>query len=159
MKADSIEGVHVIKLVKHNDERGFLVETFRTDSLPQALQPVMSYISYTEPGVGRGPHEHESQTDIFAFVGPGNFKIYLWDNRCNSTTFRNRMIVVAGLDNPATVIVPPGVVHAYRNISKTDQGMVLNYPDRLYAGWGKKEPVDEIRHEHMADDYYLDFIE
>jgi dTDP-4-dehydrorhamnose 3,5-epimerase len=25
--------------------------------------------------------------------------------------------------------------------------MVLNFPNRLYAGEGKKEPVDEIRHE------------
>ena len=25
--------------------------------------------------------------------------------------------------------------------------MVVNLPNRLYAGQGKKEPVDEIRHE------------
>jgi len=159
MKANSIEGVKVVQLVKRVDERGFLVETYRVDSLPRALQPVMSYVSYTEAGVGRGPHEHKSQTDIFAFIGPGNFKIYLWDNRLNSPTYRNKMTIFAGLDNPVTVIIPPGVVHAYRNISKKDHGMVLNYPDKLYAGWGKKEPVDEIRHEDRADEYYRDFIE
>jgi dTDP-4-dehydrorhamnose 3,5-epimerase len=25
--------------------------------------------------------------------------------------------------------------------------MVVNFPNRLFAGWGKKEPVDEVRHE------------
>jgi dTDP-4-dehydrorhamnose 3,5-epimerase len=44
------------------------------------------------------------------------------------------------------VTVPPGVVHAYRNVGGGD-AFVVNVPDRLYAGWGKAEPVDEIRHE------------
>jgi dTDP-4-dehydrorhamnose 3,5-epimerase len=44
------------------------------------------------------------------------------------------------------VIVPPGVVHGYRNIG--DQaGLVVNLPNRLYKGQGRSEPVDEIRHE------------
>jgi dTDP-4-dehydrorhamnose 3,5-epimerase len=55
------------------------------------------------------------------------------------------------------VVVPPGVVHGYKNISDRD-GMVLNYPDKLYKGWGKKEEVDEIRHEDKEDEFYLDFI-
>ena len=43
-------------------------------------------------------------------------------------------------------MIPPGVVHAYKNIGATP-GLVFNCPDRLYAGEGSKEPVDEIRHE------------
>ena len=42
--------------------------------------------------------------------------------------------------------IPPGVVHAYRNTSAVS-GWVFNGPNRLYAGQGKKEKVDEIRHE------------
>ncbi|MHA1344662.1 MAG: dTDP-4-dehydrorhamnose 3,5-epimerase family protein, partial [Promethearchaeota archaeon] len=61
-------------------------------------------------------------------------------------------------DNPLQIIVPPGVVHAYRNVSKTTRGMVLNFPDRLYAGWGKKEKVDEIRHEDKEDEFFMDFV-
>ncbi|HHV83194.1 MAG TPA: dTDP-4-dehydrorhamnose 3,5-epimerase, partial [Tepidanaerobacter syntrophicus] len=52
-----------------------------------------------------------------------------------------------GEDNPLTVVVPPGVVHGYKNVSKTTRGMVLNYPDKLFMGWGGKEEVDEIRYE------------
>lgn len=157
-KSGDIQGVIVQPLKKWLDERGFLIETFRADQLPEGMNPVMSYVSYTEPGVARGPHEHESQTDIFAFIGPGNFKVVLWDNRKSSDTYLNRMIVFAGEDNPYQVIVPPGVVHAYRNISKTVRGMVLNFPDRLYAGWGKKERVDEIRHEDAEDEFFMDFV-
>ncbi|MEE8565562.1 MAG: dTDP-4-dehydrorhamnose 3,5-epimerase family protein, partial [Candidatus Thermoplasmatota archaeon] len=72
-KSGEIEGVIVEKLTRFSDERGYLVETYRTDNLPNKLKPVMSYISYTKAGIARGPHEHEKQTDIFCFMGPGNF--------------------------------------------------------------------------------------
>jgi dTDP-4-dehydrorhamnose 3,5-epimerase len=152
-----IEGVHVQKLLKNVDERGFLIETFRVDTLPEGLKPQMSYASFTEPRVSRGPHEHRRQVDIFAFVGPGNFKIHLWDNREESKTKGNKMIIFGGEDNPLLVVVPPGVVHGYTNVSITIRGMVLNSPDRLYRGWGKKEEVDEIRHEDKADEFFKDF--
>lgn len=146
-----IEGVVIKKLVKHVDERGFLVETFRIDELPEGLQPLMSYVSYTEPNVTRGPHEHKAQTDIFSFIGPGNFMVKLWDNRRDSKTYGNCMKLFAGEDNPLTVVVPPGVVHGYKNVSKTARGMVLNYPDKLFMGWNRSEEVDEIRHEDKED--------
>ena len=158
LKKGGIEGVVIDKLIKFSDERGFLVETLRIDNLPDNLQPVMSYVSYTNPGIARGPHEHLEQTDIFCFMGPGNFKIKLWDNRSESRTYGNCMVVEGGEDNPTTVIVPPGIVHGYKNISDKVMGMVLNYPDKLYRGWCRKEEVDEIRHEDKADEFYLDFI-
>ena len=154
----TIEEVEVIPLQMHMDERGSLVETFRIDTLPEGLRPAMSYVSYTKPGVGRGPHEHMQQSDIFSFIGPGNFKIYLWDNREHSKSYGKRMILFGGLDNPIAVVIPPGVVHAYRNISRAERGMVLNYPDKLYAGWHKKDPVDEIRHEESEDIFFQDFL-
>jgi len=157
-KKGEIEGVVIYKLNKFIDERGFLVETFRADNLPDNLQPIMSYISYTRPEVARGPHEHEKQTDIFCFMGPGNFRIKLWDNRKESKTFGCYMEIVGGKDNPIGVIVPPGVVHGYKNISEEAEGMVLNYPDKLYRGWDRKEKVDEIRHEDEEDEFYLDFL-
>jgi dTDP-4-dehydrorhamnose 3,5-epimerase len=157
-KKGEIEGVVVSKLNKFTDERGFLIETFRIDNLPDNLQPVMSYVSYTRLGIARGPHEHNKQTDIFCFIGPGNFKIKLWDNRKGSKTYENYIDVIGGEDNPIRVIVPPGVVHGYKNISEEIDGMVLNYPDKLYRGWDRKEEVDEIRHEDKEDEFYLDFI-
>ncbi len=142
-----IDGVIMKKLVKHLDERGYLCETFRSDQLPPDLKPTMSYVSITEPGITRGPHEHIEQTDIFVFVGPGNFKLKLWDNRPGSATYKKWMELYAGRDNLLLVTIPPGVVHGYKNISASEAGMVLNYPDRLFMGPDKKEKVDEVRHE------------
>ena len=158
-KKGEIEGIILENLTKFSDERGFLVETFRIDNLPDNLQSVMSYVSYTNPGIARGPHEHLKQTDIFCFIGPGNFRIKLWDNRKESKTYGCCVEITGGEDNPIRVIVPPGIVHGYKNISEEVDGMVLNYPDKLYRGWSRKEEVDEMRHEDKEDDFYLDFIE
>lgn len=150
----NIEGVEIILLIKNKDDRGVLIETFRIDTLPENIKPEMGYISYTKPGVARGPHEHKEQTDIFSFVGPGTFQLNLWDNRPESGTYKNKMVVEVGEDNPVTVIIPPGIIHGYRNISKDKDGMVLNFPDKLYRGWNKEKDVDEIRHE---DDTQTEF--
>ena len=141
-----IEGVAMRPLRFYHDPRGWLVELFRQDELGPERWPVMTYVSQTLPGVTRGPHEHVDQTDGFAFIGPSDFRLFLWDTRASSPTRGRRTVVVVGASNPAAVWIPPGVVHAYRNIGEVP-GLVFNGPNRLYAGWGKKEPVDEIRHE------------
>ena len=141
-----IEGVVVGDLRRFNDERGWLTELFRHDELTAEFYPTMAYISATKPGVTRGPHEHVDQADLFCFIGPSNFKIRMWDNRTDSRTFNRVMTLVVGIDDPKSVLVPAGVVHAYQNVGP-DQGIVFNCPNRLYAGVGKREPVDEIRHE------------
>lgn len=146
-KDAQVDGVIVKDLKKYTDERGWLIEIFRQDELEEKFYPVMSYISTTNPQVARGPHEHIDQADLFGFIGPSTFKIYLWDNRKDSPTYMNRMIITAGEDEPKSILVPPGVVHAYKNIG-IQLGMVTNYPNRLFMGEGKKEKVDEIRHEH-----------
>jgi dTDP-4-dehydrorhamnose 3,5-epimerase len=141
-----IEGVVIQVLTRHRDHRGWLCELFRRDETPADVFPLMAYISATLPGVARGPHEHRDQTDFFGFVGPSDFKLYLWDNRPDSTTRGASVAMVVGESNPCAVLVPPGVVHAYRNVGST-VGLVFNGPNRLYRGEGKKESVDEIRHE------------
>lgn len=141
-----IEGVIVKSLDRYEDARGWLIELYREDELEPAVHPVMAYVSQTLPGVVRGPHEHREQTDCFGFVGPGDFKLYLWDARPDSPTSGNRQTLLAGQSSRQLVLVPPGVIHAYRNVSQVP-GLVFNCPNRLYAGEGKQQPVDEIRHE------------
>ena len=149
-KNGKIHDVVTRKLAKYVDERGWLMELFRHDEIDEEFYPVMTYISQTLPGVARGPHEHVDQADYFCFIGPSNFKVYLWDARKDSETYLKKMVFVAGEDNPVMVIVPKGVVHAYKNIGITN-GIVFNAPNQLYAGWNKKEEVDEIRHEDIDD--------
>lgn len=127
------------------------MEIFRTDELK--YQPVMSYVSVTKPGVVRGPHEHKFQSDLFVFLGPGSFELHLWDRREGSETEGEHFQAEFGENNPAAVIVPPGVVHGYKCVSESP-AWCINLPDKLYKGEGKKEEVDEIRWEKDPDSPY-----
>lgn len=153
-KEGPIEGVVIRKLQRFNDHRGWLTEIYRNDEVEAEFRPVMMYISETRPGVARGPHEHVDQADTFGFIGPSDFKLYLWDNRPSAKTYQNKLAVVVGESNPITVIIPHGVVHAYKNVGP-GPGWVLNCPNQLYKGEGKKEPVDEIRHEDETNSPYV----
>lgn len=152
-KEGSIDACIIKSLTKYSDERGWLGEFFRNDELPVSLHPAMGYLSLTHPGVSRGPHEHEDQTDLFLFFS-GTFKLYLWDARADSSTYGTRQVLEVGASNPTVAIIPPGVVHAYWNVGDTD-ALVVNCPNRLYAGKGKKEPVDEIRHEDLENSPFI----
>jgi dTDP-4-dehydrorhamnose 3,5-epimerase len=149
----SIQDVVIYALEKYYDDRGWLSELFRHDELKEEFFPVMSYISFTRPGVQRGPHEHIEQADLFCFIGPSTFELRMWDNRETSETFNHVMTLVVGEDKPQAIIIPRGVVHGYKNVGPVD-GMVINCPNRLYMGEGKLEPIDEIRHEDDPDTIY-----
>lgn len=148
-----IRDVVVYGIRKYYDDRGWLAELFRHDELAAEFFPVMSYISFTKPGIQRGPHEHTDQADLFCFIGPSNFQMRMWDNRADSPTFNYIMTLIVGQDDPQAVVVPRGVVHGYKNVGETD-GMVINCPNRLYMGKGKGEPIDEIRHEDDPNTIY-----
>jgi dTDP-4-dehydrorhamnose 3,5-epimerase len=146
----TIDGIIWKPLTHFQDARGWLCELFRHDEIPDEFHPTMAYISMTKPGVARGPHEHVDQADCFCFLGPSNFKVYLWDSRPKSPTYLNKQVDVVGVDKPRLLIVPAGVVHAYKNVGG-GEGLVFNCPNRLYRGPGKKQPVDEIRHEDVEN--------
>jgi len=148
-KEGPIEGVVIRPLKRYEDARGWLAEFFRQDELDPSVYPVMGYVSLTHPGITRGPHEHREQTDLFVFFH-GHLRLYLWDVRPGSPTYGHRQVLDVGEANPVTALVPPGVVHAYRNIGNTP-ALLVNCPNRLYAGWERREPVDEIRHENRPD--------
>ena len=154
IRGDPLPGVEVVPLQVFRDERGWLAEVFRGDEIadPSAV-PAMAYVSVTLPGVVRGPHEHRAQTDRFCFMGPSKFRLTLWDARPDSPARGRRMLIECGEGRPGLVVVPPGVIHAYRNIGLVE-GMVINCPNQLYAGRGRKEPVDEIRHEDSPGSPY-----
>ena len=138
-----IQGVIISILKKHCDTRGWLTEIYRDDELPEGFRPAMCYISATYPNQSRGPHEHKRQTDYFSFIGDGIFLLKLWDNRTESPTYKE---TVETHINNCSVLIPAGVVHAYKNVSDS-MAFCINYPDALYKGVDKKDEVDEIRYE------------
>ncbi|OGY43439.1 MAG: dTDP-4-dehydrorhamnose 3,5-epimerase [Candidatus Buchananbacteria bacterium RIFCSPHIGHO2_01_FULL_39_14] len=138
-----INGVEVRKLKIYHDTRGWLTEIYRQDETN--YRPVMAYLSETKPGVVRGPHEHKNQSDFFVFLA-GKFKLYLWENRKNQKNYRKFQTFIVGGKNPCSVLIPPGVVHAYQCVSQPP-GLIVNFPNRLFMGKGRKQKVDEIRWE------------
>jgi dTDP-4-dehydrorhamnose 3,5-epimerase len=150
----NINDVVVYPLKKYFDERGWLAELFRHDEIDAEFYPQMAYISVTEPGIQRGPHEHVDQADLFCFIGGGTFMLRLWDNRQDSPTFNFVMTMFVGDENPTGVIIPKGVVHAYKNVSSTEKGVVINCPNRMFMGKNKAEEIDEIRHEDDPNTIY-----
>lgn len=149
-RSGEIEGVVVRKLTRFVDSRGWLAEVFRADELPADFSPAMAYVSITEPGFIRGPHEHIDQADFFCFPGTSSFKLRLWDNRRDSPTYEVVTTLILGQDNPCSILIPKGVVHAYQNTGASS-GIVINCPNRLYMGHHRTERVDEIRHEDDPD--------
>lgn len=158
-----IHDVVVRDLAVYTDGRGSLVEMWRMDDIAwqggaspdssrekvefknQAYSgPVMAYQSWTLPGKVRGFHQHERQKDHFFFSGPGVFKIVLFDDRDGSPSKGNLMELFGGSNCPKYVMVPEMVYHGYKSVGH-EHGLVINFPDSLFAGWGKKSPVDEMR--------------
>ncbi|MCY4170252.1 MAG: dTDP-4-dehydrorhamnose 3,5-epimerase family protein [Bacteroidetes bacterium] len=144
-----VHDCNLIPLNRYEDSRGWLSELFRHDELPVDIHPAMAYVSLTHQGITRGPHEHVHQTDLFIFFH-GSFRVYLWDHRKDSLSYGIRQTIDAGKNRPLKLVVPPGVIHAYRNMGTSD-ALVINCPNQLYAGKQKLDPIDEIRWEERTD--------
>ena len=146
-----IDGVIIKQLQKYEDQRGWLTEIYRSDELD--YRPAMGYLSLTNPGVVRGPHEHRYQSDAFIFAGPGSFMLHLWDRRSESPTNGESLHIEVGASNPCLVTVPPGVVHGYKCVS-AEPAYSINLPDKLYKDIRKEKEIDEIRWETVEDSPY-----
>jgi dTDP-4-dehydrorhamnose 3,5-epimerase len=143
-----LEEVEIYDLRIHQDNRGHLIECWRNDEVSYEAQ--MMYLSWTLPGKKRGPHLHEHQTDIFTFPGPVLFEIYLLEFEEPS----HQLKIKAGTDQPKTIVIPPGVVHGYKNVSMIS-GLVINAPDQLYKGLLKAYSEDIIRFEDDPNNLYV----
>lgn len=146
----AIQGVVFKPLHVSRDARGGLAELFRSDELAQEFLPAMATASWTDPGVVRGPHEHLDQSNLLVFLGPHTFKLILWDNRPASATYRHTLRRNVGGDQPISVLVPPGIVHAFQNVGQ-EPGLSLNFPNRLFEGERRQSKSDAIRHEQNGN--------
>ncbi len=106
----------------------------------------MATVSWTEPQAVRGPHEHLEQSNLLVFLGPQRFQLTLWDNRETSPTYRHTLRRVVGGEQPLSILVPAGVVHAFQNLSP-ERGLSLNLPNRLFRGEQRRADDGAIRHE------------
>lgn len=133
-----IDGVEVKQLRTFADERGSLTEILRRDD-PIFEGFGQCYFSISYPGVIRGWHYHEKQTDYFTCVH-GMIKVPLYDRREGSPTYGEINEFFIGDENRIVVKIPPGVLHGFKNIGMTPC-ILINFPTEPY----NREDPDELR--------------
>ena len=123
----TIEGVRTLRLARHIDDRGSLVEIFRARTDGSAGADLAGFFEGAGPaqmnfslvradGHVKGLHFHLKQEDIWFFPDPSRAKIVLLDVRKASPTFARAQVVVAE-GGELLIRIPPGVAHGYRALT------------------------------------------
>ena len=133
-----IDGVKLIPLVQHCDDRGRVMEILRKDD-PHFPGFGQAYFSSIYPGVIKAWHAHQKQTDCISVIY-GMAKIGFFDDRPGSPTKGKTHSIVVGEHNRVLLQIPPGVFHGFKAISP-DEVLLINLPSESYH---RKNP-DEIR--------------
>ncbi len=145
------DGLVIIDEIKeYVDERGSLVELWRTDDdktikvneNSSITSPQMSYWSITKPFVQRGPHQHLYQFDFFV-TWKSTMVYQLYNPNTNEMKY-----FITDPNKVTRVKVATPIIHSYRNLDGKDS-ITGNFPTSLFMGMDKKEPIDEIRHEEL----------
>jgi dTDP-4-dehydrorhamnose 3,5-epimerase len=109
-----IEGVIIKELVTHSDERGFFREVFRFLEEFEKISVGQLSHSLSKEGVVKAWHGHKEQSQ-WNYVVSGKIKVALYDNRSESSTYRETMEFIVG-DNEKfrAYFFPPVVLHGYK---------------------------------------------
>ena len=106
---DSIEGVVIKPLRRIVDNRGWLMEIFRSD-WPEFQKFGQTYMTTCKPGVIKAWHYHKLQWDHFVPI-KGNALVGLYDSREGSPTKGIIQEVEVWEKEPKLVKIPPLVYH------------------------------------------------
>ena len=148
-----IEGVELIPLRVHEDDRGWLYELRCDSALPAPTR--QTNISFSRAGVIRGLHYHErGQSDLFACLS-GMARVVVLDRETGET-----MSIDIGDDNPVAVWVPGQLAHGFEALTDVlfcyhvteeydpadpdEHGLPWDDP-RVVDLWQTKEPILSAR--------------
>jgi dTDP-4-dehydrorhamnose 3,5-epimerase len=137
-KFGNIDGVVVKNLKRIIDERGWLMEIFRSD-WPEFQKFGQTYMTTCRPGVVKAWHYHKLQWDHFVPIR-GNALIGLYDPRDGSPSKGALQEIEVREGEPKFIKIPLGVYHGFTPMDDQDI-WVINTPTELY---NYKEP-DEYR--------------
>jgi len=126
---DLIDGVATRDLKIVPDERGFLMEMFRSD-WEEFERFGQVYVTATYPGVVKAWHYHKKQTDHFIPLS-GMSKVVLYDPREGSKTRGMVNEFFIGEQKRMLIKIPQGVYHGFKGID-TKVSLIVNVPTRLY---------------------------
>jgi len=146
-----IEGVKIKPLVKHLDERGYLMEILRDDDA-EFIRFGQVYVSTSNPGIVKAWHAHRHQVDHLCVIR-GMVKIGLFDGREDSPTHRQTQTLITGELNSMLVQIPPLVWHGYMTLGN-EPAYIVNIPTQHY---NRQEP-DELRIDPFDNDFGYEWL-
>jgi dTDP-4-dehydrorhamnose 3,5-epimerase len=123
-----IDGVRTLRLTRSTDDRGFLMEIFRSrpnsaaggelaDFFRGASVAQMNFTQVDAADHVKGLHYHLKQEDIWFFPPPSKAKVVLYDVRKESASSGRTQVVVAGGGLDLLIRIPAGVAHGYRPLT------------------------------------------
>jgi dTDP-4-dehydrorhamnose 3,5-epimerase len=125
-----IEGVWIVPLVPHPDDRGLVAEMFRRSWLSEMGEMLQANLSRSRANVLRGLHFHRQQADYWSVLS-GTALVGLYDLRKGSPTEGRKAEVDVAAEDLRCLYIPPGVAHGFY----TPDGILLQYlVDRYYTG-------------------------
>jgi dTDP-4-dehydrorhamnose 3,5-epimerase len=133
-----IEGVRLVKLVAHVDDRGYLIEILRAPDEHFTKFGQVYIVGNMARGVIRAFHKHEALWDWF-FISHGSAKFALRDDRPDSPTYEQMETHVITQRNPSLLVVPPGVFHGWMSLE--DDTQMISTASEVY----NREKPDEVR--------------
>ncbi|MCK4257697.1 MAG: dTDP-4-dehydrorhamnose 3,5-epimerase family protein [Halanaerobiales bacterium] len=124
-----IEGVKIKNLKTIPDERGRLIEILREDD-ELFIRFGQIYMTTAYSGVVKAWHYHKKQFDHFVII-KGMMKVVLYDEREDSSTYKEVNEFFMGEFNPILLQIPPNVYHGFKCISE-GEAIVINIPTQKY---------------------------
>ncbi len=126
--------ITVIERKKLGDTRGWFMKVIdgKEEGLPDHTGEI--YLTHASgKGQVRGNHYHNKAKEWFTLL-QGKAELKLMDMKTEEV-----MSITLSADEPKTIVIPPGVAHAFLN-TEEEPFLLLAYTDELY------DPADTIPH-------------
>ena len=167
VESSVINGVYHVTPQVFSDERGFFVETYRREWIPQrSREMVQANRGDRQAGSIVGLHYHLHQSDYW-YVPYGTVRVVLHDLRAGSPTDGGTICMDLGGPGHEGLYIPPGVAHGFGSLTDAtitylvdgyynpsdELGVAWDDPT-IGADWGIEEPILSARdsaNPHRAD--------
>lgn len=107
----AIDGVKLVDLDSHADDRGVFTELFRRE-WEAGIEPVQWNVVRSKQGVLRGVHVHITHADYLTVV-QGTMLLGLRDMRPESPSFETVTYIELVGEQMRAICIPPGVAHGF----------------------------------------------
>lgn len=119
-----IEGVEILPLVQHRDQRGWLAEILKAPSVEGAPFGQI-LVTVALPGVAKGGHYHHHKVEWFCVI-QGRARLVLQE-----LSSGRRQEIDMGESNMLTVKIPPHIGHSIQNTG-SETMVLLVYANEVF---------------------------